>query len=51
MPITWSDEVDDILAGDMTAGLTYPTPAKGVVIIPVSPLARISAQAVPRNLR
>ena len=38
MPITWSDEVDDILAGDMTAGLAYPTPAKGVVIIPMSPL-------------
>ena len=38
MPITWSDEVDDILAADLTAGLAYPTSAKGVVIVPMSPL-------------
>ena len=38
MPITWSDEVDDVLAGDMTVGLAYLTPARGVVIIPMSPL-------------
>src|SRR5262245_13072600 len=39
MPVTWSDEVDEILAGDLAAGFTYLTPAKGVVIAPMAPLA------------
>src|SRR5690242_10841424 len=38
MSITWSYEVDDILAGDATVGVAYRTPARGVVIIPMSPL-------------
>src|SRR6185437_13438332 len=35
---TWSDEVDEILASDLAAGLAYLTPAKGVVITPMAPL-------------
>lgn len=38
MTVTWSDEVDEILAGDLAAGLAYLTPAKGVVITPMAPL-------------
>jgi hypothetical protein len=36
--VSWSDEVDEILAGDLAAGLAYLTPAKGVVIVPMAPL-------------
>jgi hypothetical protein len=36
--VRWSDEVDDILAGDLTAAFAYTTPAGGVVIVPVAPL-------------
>ncbi|MEX2252555.1 MAG: hypothetical protein WD649_00235 [Thermoleophilaceae bacterium] len=39
MAVSWSDEVDEILAGDLTAGVAYLTPAKGVVIVPMAPLA------------
>jgi hypothetical protein len=38
-PVSWSDEVDEILASDLAAGLAYLTPAKGVVITPMAPLA------------
>lgn len=38
MTVNWSDEVDEILAGDLAAGLAYLTPAKGVVITPMAPL-------------
>jgi len=34
----WSDEVDEILAGDLAVGLAYLTPAKGVMISPMAPL-------------
>ncbi len=34
----WSDEVDEILGGDLAAGFAYLTPAKGVVITPMAPL-------------
>jgi hypothetical protein len=34
----WSDEVDEILDGDLVAGLAYLTPARGVVISPIAPL-------------
>jgi len=34
----WTDEVDEILAGDLAAGFAYLTPAKGVVITPMAPL-------------
>jgi hypothetical protein len=38
MPVTWSDEVDDVLASDLTALLSYATPAGGAVVTPVSPI-------------
>lgn len=36
--VNWSDEVDEILGGDMAAALAYLTPAKGVMISPMAPL-------------
>jgi hypothetical protein len=36
--VSWSDEVDEIIVGDAAAGLAYLTPAKGVVITPMTPL-------------
>jgi len=36
--MSWSDEVDAILGGDLTAGLAYVTPAGGAVITPVAPI-------------
>ena len=36
--VTWPDDVDEILAGDLAAGFAYLTPAKGVVITPMAPL-------------
>jgi hypothetical protein len=38
MTVTWSDDVDEILASDLAAGVAYLTPAKGVVIVPMAPL-------------
>lgn len=38
MPVQWSDEVDEIIGGDLAAGFAYLTPAKGVVIAPMAPL-------------
>jgi nitroimidazol reductase NimA-like FMN-containing flavoprotein (pyridoxamine 5'-phosphate oxidase superfamily) len=38
MPVTWPDEVDAVLAGDLTAALAYVTPAGGAVVTPVSPI-------------
>jgi hypothetical protein len=34
----WSDEIDEILGGDLAAAFAYLTPAKGVVITPMAPL-------------
>jgi hypothetical protein len=34
----WPDEVDAVLAGDMTAGLAYLTPAGGAVVTAVAPV-------------
>ena len=36
--VTWSEDVDEILAGDLAAALAYLTPAKGVLISPMAPL-------------
>ena len=36
--MSWSDEVDAIIDGDLTAGLAYVTPAGGVVVTPVAPI-------------
>jgi hypothetical protein len=38
MTVAWSDDVDEILGGDLVAALGYLTPAKGVVIAPIAPL-------------
>src|SRR5688572_16499228 len=37
-PVSWPDDVDDVLAGDLTAALAYVTPAGGVVVTAVSPI-------------
>jgi hypothetical protein len=36
--VTWPDEVDDVLGGDLTAALAYLTPARGAVVTAVSPV-------------
>jgi hypothetical protein len=36
--VTWNDEVDEIIAGDAAAGFAYLTPAKGVVVTPMTSL-------------
>jgi hypothetical protein len=36
--VTWNDEVDEILGGDLAVGLSYLTPAKGVMIAPMATL-------------
>jgi hypothetical protein len=38
MPVSWSDEIDGILGGDLTAGLAYLTPAGGSVVAAVAPV-------------
>lgn len=43
--VEWTDEVDEILASDLAAGFAYLTPAKGVVITPMAPLALRDRQA------
>jgi Pyridoxamine 5'-phosphate oxidase len=35
-PVTWTDEIDEILDGDHAVMLAYATPAGGVVLAPVS---------------
>jgi len=34
----WDDAIEDVLAGDLTAGLAYRTPAGGVVVQAVAPI-------------
>src|SRR5213596_2191391 len=36
--ITWPDEVDEVIAGDLTAALAYVTPAGGAVVTAVAPI-------------
>ena len=38
MPVTWDDDVDAVIAGDLTGGLGYRTPAGGVVVQAVAPI-------------
>ena len=38
MPVSWPDDVDRILGGDLTAGLAYVTPAGGSVVTAVAPV-------------
>ncbi len=35
---TWPDDIDEILTGDLTAGLAYCTPAGGAVVTAVAPI-------------
>jgi hypothetical protein len=36
--VSWPDEVDEVLDGDLTAGLAYVTPAGGTVVTAVAPI-------------
>jgi hypothetical protein len=38
MPVTWSDAADDVITGDLTAGVAYVTPAGGAVVTAVAPI-------------
>ncbi len=38
MPVSWPDEVERILGGDLTAALAYVTPAGGSVVTAVAPV-------------
>jgi Pyridoxamine 5'-phosphate oxidase len=38
MPVPWSEEIDGVLGGDLTAALTYLTPAGGAVATCVAPV-------------
>ena len=38
MTVTWDPDIDAVLAGDLTAGLGYRTPAGGVVVQAVAPI-------------
>ncbi|MCW3067847.1 MAG: hypothetical protein JWL67_472 [Solirubrobacterales bacterium] len=41
----WSDQDDEVIAGDLTAALAYVTPAGGVVVTPVAPVGLRDRQA------
>ena len=45
MGIGWSAEIDEVIAGDLAAGVAYLTPAEGVVITPMAPLGIRDADA------
>ena len=38
MTVLWNDEIDSVLAGDLTVALGYLTPARGVVVQAVAPI-------------
>ncbi|CAN5448687.1 hypothetical protein BH10ACT11_BH10ACT11_21450 [soil metagenome] len=38
VPLSWTDEIDEILGGDLAAAFAHLTPAKGVVVTPMAPL-------------
>src|ERR687884_783127 len=38
MSVSWPDEVDQVIDGDMTAALAYVTPAGGAVVTAVAPI-------------
>ena len=38
MPVTWPDHADELIEGDLTAGLAYVTPAGGSVVTAVAPI-------------
>ena len=45
MPVCWSEELDAVLGGDLTAALTYLTPAGGAVATAVAPVGLRDRQA------
>ena len=38
MPVTWSDDIDEVIGGDLTAALSCRTPAGGAVVTAVAPI-------------
>lgn len=38
MAIGWTDEIDEVIAGDLAAAFVYLTPARGAVVTPMAPL-------------
>jgi hypothetical protein len=38
VPVPWSDAADEIIGGDLTAGVAYVTPAGGAVVTAVAPI-------------
>ncbi|WP_261720538.1 hypothetical protein [Streptomyces sp. FZ201] len=44
-PLTWPDEVDDIIRGDLTVAVAYNTPAGGTVVASVSPVGLADREA------
>jgi len=45
MPVSWPDDVDAVLDGDLTAGAAYLTPAGGAVVTAVAPCGLRDRQA------
>lgn len=45
MAVSWDDEVDSILTGDLTGALGYRTPAGGVVVQAVAPIGLVDRAA------
>ncbi|MFE6894427.1 hypothetical protein [Streptomyces sp. NPDC057694] len=43
--LRWSEEIQDITAGDLVTALSYGTPAGGAIAIPVSPLGLVDPEA------
>jgi len=37
-PVQWSDAIDEVIGGDLTAALSYVTPAGGAVVTAVAPI-------------
>src|SRR3954449_2610596 len=37
-PVQWPDAVDEVIGGDLTAALSYVTPAGGAVVTAVAPI-------------
>src|SRR5436853_3425851 len=37
-PVQWPDDVDEVIGGDLTAGVAYITPAGGAVVTAVAPV-------------
>src|SRR3954471_21290258 len=44
-PVQWSDAIDEVLGGDLTAALSYMTPAGGAVVTAVAPIGLRAREA------